>query len=1044
MNGADATIPPDAADATSPASGGDATVPTDAAPDAADASALEAGTGGGDAGGTPLFTLSAAGTGRVFDGVGAISGGGGNSRYLIDYPEPYRSQILDYLFKPGVGANLQILKVEIGGDTNSTDGAEASHQRTQAETPNCARGYEWWLMQQAVARNPQIKLYALTWGAPSWVGSGTGSGESLYAAGASNFLTYVENWLSCAKTNGLAIHYVGGWNEDPEAPNAANVQGWFSALHADLQSSAWKNYAGDTIQVVGADNDWTVASDMLGNPTLAGAIDIIGAHYPCNGGDGSPANSCPSTAAAVSTGKPLWASENGSQDYNTGAAPMARAMNRDFIDGQMTAFINWPLIAALPSTLPFATDGVVVANQPWSGAYALGESLWVVAHTTQFTAPGSWHYVTSASGYFGGASSTTNASYVSLVSSNGTDYTVVVETTQLSAAQTFTYAVAGGLSTGAVHVWASNLATASLSDDFLQVTDVATNGGLVTFTLQPGYLYTFTTMTGGQGKGTAAGPVAAAFGLPYADSFESYSAGQQARFLADQQGSFEVQPCVGRSGSCVQQMDLTRPVPWHPFIESTLTPYTLIGDRGAWSDYTIQADVMIPATASTGNSVSPSVELIGRYTSRDYWAVSNLGAYYLRVDVHGNWSILRADVPADGSAEPLPPPTLTTLASGTATAVAWGAGTWHTIALTLAGSALSATVDGVAVGSANDGTYLNGPAGLAVGVSDGCGTPNNPLTCAWYGAQFDNLKVTVPAGESQQVSSTYQIVSVSTGKALDVADGGAVDGGALVQAATSGAKTQQWAFEGDGTGSLQLINVGTGLALHAPASGTAVVESAYGGAGDQAAAFSAFATDAGTYTLANANGLYVTAPPDPSVTLASPDGLSDQQWSLILAAGATAGQTYTIVNRASGLLLEVANQSTAPGHAVDVWTANGGANQQWRLAPALDATLASEGYFNLVNVNSGLVLDVPGGSALSAGTALDQWSANTGFNGNGANQAWKFVPASGYYVLESAEPTNGPFVVDTASTTAGANAVQNNPASGGPTGTQEWTLVPAN
>src|SRR5215469_17866174 len=69
------------------------------------------------------ITLDGHGTGRTFDGIGAISGGGGNTRLLIDYPEPYRSQILDYLFKPGYGASLQILKVEVGGDTNSTDGS---------------------------------------------------------------------------------------------------------------------------------------------------------------------------------------------------------------------------------------------------------------------------------------------------------------------------------------------------------------------------------------------------------------------------------------------------------------------------------------------------------------------------------------------------------------------------------------------------------------------------------------------------------------------------------------------------------------------------------------------------------------------------------------------------------------------------------------------------------------------------------------------------------------------------------------------------------
>ena len=63
--------------------------------------------------------------GPVFDGIGAISGGGGNSRLLIDYPARQRTQILDYLFGPG-GADLQLLKLEMGGDANTTDGAEAS------------------------------------------------------------------------------------------------------------------------------------------------------------------------------------------------------------------------------------------------------------------------------------------------------------------------------------------------------------------------------------------------------------------------------------------------------------------------------------------------------------------------------------------------------------------------------------------------------------------------------------------------------------------------------------------------------------------------------------------------------------------------------------------------------------------------------------------------------------------------------------------------------------------------------------------------------
>jgi len=48
-------------------------------------------------------TISANGSsgGRTFDGIGAISGGGGNSRLLRDYPAAQQSQILDYLLSPG-------------------------------------------------------------------------------------------------------------------------------------------------------------------------------------------------------------------------------------------------------------------------------------------------------------------------------------------------------------------------------------------------------------------------------------------------------------------------------------------------------------------------------------------------------------------------------------------------------------------------------------------------------------------------------------------------------------------------------------------------------------------------------------------------------------------------------------------------------------------------------------------------------------------------------------------------------------------------------
>ena len=51
-------------------------------------------------------------------------------------------------YKPQHGANLHVCKVEIGGDTQSTDGTEPSHMHSRDDL-NCTRGYEFWLMKEA-------------------------------------------------------------------------------------------------------------------------------------------------------------------------------------------------------------------------------------------------------------------------------------------------------------------------------------------------------------------------------------------------------------------------------------------------------------------------------------------------------------------------------------------------------------------------------------------------------------------------------------------------------------------------------------------------------------------------------------------------------------------------------------------------------------------------------------------------------------------------------------------------------------------------------
>jgi len=96
---------------------------------------------------TTVVSISGTDTGRTFDGIGALSAGA-SSRLLVDYPAKQRNEILDYLFKPNFGAALQINKVEIGGDCNSTDGSEPSHMHSPTDQ-NYHRGYEWSLMVES-------------------------------------------------------------------------------------------------------------------------------------------------------------------------------------------------------------------------------------------------------------------------------------------------------------------------------------------------------------------------------------------------------------------------------------------------------------------------------------------------------------------------------------------------------------------------------------------------------------------------------------------------------------------------------------------------------------------------------------------------------------------------------------------------------------------------------------------------------------------------------------------------------------------------------
>jgi Glycosyl hydrolase family 59 len=637
----------------------------------------------------PTIVIDGSRPGPVFQGIGAISGGGGNSRLLIDYPAPEREQILDYLFTPHYGASLQMLKLEIGGGGFSSDGSEPSVEPVRGRL-DCGTGYEFWLAQQALARNPAIKLYGLQWTAPGWVGDGHGG---LWSTAD---VRYVVDWLSCARQNGLTISYIGGWNEHYLGTPVQRA--WFVNLRRALDAAGFTG-----TRIVAADQtpqmrkepgrrlgyfpmfvSQAVGDGMAEDPAFARAVSIVGVHDTC----GLPTTgylcvmAARTRAMAARLGKPVWESELGAtpsvgtNPARAGPAGLARALNDAYTEAGVTGILVWPLVDAMPQNLPHERRGLVWAGLPWDGSYYVTPLTWVIAQTTQFTAPG-WQHVNGANGNL-----PASGSYVTYEAPGRSAWTLVAQTSVAAAAQQVTVHVTGGLPARVVHVWTTNLRGAG---QFVRGADITPHGGTFTTVLQPGFVYTFTTTTGQSRAGghPAAVPAAGPMPLPYTAAPD---AAGMARMLSPIDGSF------GYVHGVLTQTTVGEPVEWY-YLGPSPAPYAIVG-WDTWRDYTVSARVVLPPSA-TGYPPAGAA-LIARFQGFLGTTVSHFRGYVFQVRADGAWQ-LAANGPAP-----------VTLASGwVAAAHAYG------MSLTTRGTTISAGINGARVATVISGAYRDGPAGLA-------------------------------------------------------------------------------------------------------------------------------------------------------------------------------------------------------------------------------------------------------------------------------------------------------------------------------------------
>ncbi len=543
------------------------------------------------------ITLNTQQKGRTFEGIGALSAGA-STRLLVDYPKEQQAQILDYLFKPMYGLSLHHLKVEIGGDVNSTCGTEPSHARTREEFDNPQkeyfnRGYEWWLMREAKKRNPQIMLDALEWGAPGWIGNG-----NFYS---DDNARYIASFINGAKKHhNLIIDYVGIWNETPY-----NTQ-WIKTLSKELKKSDLKT------KIVAADEvcSWNIADDLQKDPELKNAIDIVGTHYP----DGS-------SNTAQNCGKTLWASEEGATMRNhwDGAKHLIRKFNQGYIKGKMVKQVIWSVVGSYYDILPVPESGLLNARTPWNGDFQTKPVTWTIAHYTQFVQPG-WVYLEGANGFL----NKDKSSYVTLCNPKSGDYSMIFETVDDDKDQQIEVALDKKLKQSKVYVWKTDI-----DASFVKVATITPKNGRFSLKLQKGAIYSLTT-TSGQRKADNKPTTLSnkAFPFPYSDDFESYSTGQQPRYMSDQAGVFEVVNNPTR-GKVLQQTINQRGIEWLYHVNPN--PHTFVGDT-AWRNYTVEVDIKL-------NEPTDHATVFGRLNVMYQHSTTEPNSYWLKIDGQGNWTL---------------------------------------------------------------------------------------------------------------------------------------------------------------------------------------------------------------------------------------------------------------------------------------------------------------------------------------------------------------------------------------------------------------------
>lgn len=723
--------------------------------------------------------------GLTFKGFGVLSANS-TSALLMDYkseqPEKY-AELLRVLFG-GDHPIMSHVKIEMGNDRNNSTGPDPATMRTADEEANVARHPGFQLAADAKAVNPELKVSILRWSAPAWADNN----DKIYTWYKNTILAayreygYMVDYVNPhinehAPDLTWTKQYAGRVRSDDQGFESSEEKELYNRIEVVISDEVGIGSFGGALvsdaslreAVSVAGYHYNTDDDGAGNfKRLAEQYDIevwnSEAQATFSNSSFRPNNNMKDPSAA------------GTGIGGTGSAlEMGNTIIKGFVNSRRTHFVYQPAIGSFYEGGQYSFKELVSARDPWSGWIHYDAGLVILQHFNWFAnigwenetnTAGIWRAVPQAS--YTGASGTNpvsgrngTPSYMTLAAPDKSDFsTVIVNDSEYAKTYKLQTVNMGYSGTPSLNVWETSAADEgkAFNSNYMNYRGeaAADGGGVYTVHVKPYSIVTVTTLNHDdipnapllvEGERVvldtdATGAVQdTTDNILYADDFDysdqtvpvigadgkitgvqSYIEsrggvkGAIPRYTHDRNGAFEAY--LDETGNYVLRQQLDRSIMGLGGTWNNGDPVTAVGDY-RWTNYKASIDVSFENDSTQGGANYAAIG--ARYQGGGSSHSISGTPYVLKFWFDGGWQLLvNNSAVANGNA-----------ASGLGGVKIDGFDTahdaWHNIAIQVAGSKVTAYLDGEELASYTDpNPKLSGRVDLASG---------------YYHVRFDNLLV---------------------------------------------------------------------------------------------------------------------------------------------------------------------------------------------------------------------------------------------------------------------------------------------------------------